>query len=141
MKKVAGYSRILGKRVKEQRLKNDLSQRELSERSSISIQTISTIENSKTYNLRKKSIEKLSYCLVVTEDYLKGLSDIPNQTAEGLIRGLWFSPDDSEDVKEKIINEIDSFEEGFILLAECSNKLNERDKERIIKILQAFVNE
>lgn len=138
MKKVTGYFKILGARVKKQRIEKELSQRELSKMADISIQTISIIENSTEYNLRKKSIDKLAHYLCVTEDYLKGLSDVPIQTADGLIRGISFPPDDDID-EDEIFNAINSYKEAFLLLAKCEKKLDKQEKNRLIKILKAFL--
>lgn len=139
MKKVSNISTVLGKRVREKRIEQNLSQKELSEKVNLSIQTISVMENSEKYNLRRKSIEKLSYHLMATEDYLKGLSNEPLKTEEGLTRGIFFPPD--EDAEEQyILNSIDNYKEAFLLLAKCERKLNEKDKRRLINVIQAFLD-
>jgi len=83
----------LQQRLKKSRQDRGLTQAQLAKKAYLSKNTISNIERGITKNLKPDEIKLLSNALMVTEDYLLGISDETNKNKEGLIKPIYILPE------------------------------------------------
>jgi transcriptional regulator with XRE-family HTH domain len=123
---------IIGERLTECRLKQKISQRELSKKSGISVQTISAIENNRQRIIRFRNLDNLCLHLKCTSDYLTGISDINNYEEYSQLSKL------DEIVN---INNIRKYPDIFKQLDNTLLTIKESDIQMLIKVMKAFSNE
>jgi transcriptional regulator with XRE-family HTH domain len=130
---------LLGERVKLLRETLSLTQKDLGEKIGVTNQTIYNIEAGRTKKLSKRQLERLTFQLGCTDDYLYGKSDERLKYSNGRIKVVSLDPDFI--LRDRLENAIKEFQEAFQLLCSINEKLSKRDKEIIIKILKSFVED
>ena len=120
---------ITSKRIKELRLKHNLTMEKLSEMIGVSKSTIAKWENGYVDNMRQDNIMKLSKIFNVTPAYIMGY-DVP----EIELHGLTFSTNSKEQNAKETEERIRKF-------ATLYNQLEESDKTVVDKLLLSLSNE
>lgn len=106
---------MLGDKIKNLRTDKGMFQKDLAEKVGCSVQAISSYEKGQK-KPKVETLEKIASALNVTTDYLIG----------------------NEDTISKLERD---FPEGVFLLRKASETLSDSDKERMLNVLKAFLNE
>lgn len=132
---------ISAKRIRERRNELKITRKVLASKVGISTQILNNIENSRTKlsSLRDTEIERMAFQFKCTKDFILGKSDGPNKLEDGSIVPIMFDPDFIS--TEKMNKAIEEFPEGFRLLYEANFILSPNEKEILIKILKALLND
>lgn len=131
---------VSARRVKERRNELELSRKNLAEKIGITIQILANIECGRTRltSLRAMELERMTFYLKCTKDFLLGKSDSVDKKANGLIVPVMIDPDFiSDDKMKKAMKE---FPQGFSLLYEATLELSTDEKAILVKILRALLN-
>jgi len=138
---IINISNKLGERLKALRKQKRLSRQDLANLIDISQQIIINIETGRTKitSLRGTEFDKMCFHLSCTKDFLLGESDNPIENKNGI--NLQITSDQDIYNLQLLNSYVEIFPEGFQLLCKLLNKISNKEKRILVKILESFLDD